>query len=169
MLLRCVACNGDLKEGAEVHRIPPTERVLLGEKSGVLGIYPQGETVPPENQDIIHHNYSCYEKYFSPMDNPFLYDSITKEMGEMMEKEIREEVREELASQFEDLKEMVGQKNFNFCVDCWANLEPDEPPVCLWCKRPDHVWMHQKLQGTVLCCTACNKYWDDREDELPPP
>jgi hypothetical protein len=98
-----------------------------------------------------------------------MYDSIVKSVADEREKDIRDEVRDEFSQQFEVVKEMISEQRFNFCVDCWANIEEDEPPYCLWCKATDYVWMHQKPQGMIFCCTRCNKYWDDQEEELDPP
>jgi hypothetical protein len=164
--MRCAACRVEFKHGDEVQRVPPIERALRGEKSGVLGIYPMSPEVAVEDQDLLHNNYSCYEQYFSPLDNPFMYDALAKVVECEKEGEIYDEVREDFTTKFEMVKEMVGEQNFNFCVECWADLEVKEPPVCLWCKSPDFVWLHEKLQGTILCCTRCGKYWDDQEEEL---
>lgn len=168
MPIRCAACRKDFQDGDDVQPVPALERVLRGEKSGALGVYPQGETVPHDEQDFIHHDYHCYEMFFSPTEG-FLYDSVIKQMGEEWGDTNKDEIREEYSQKFEEVKEMIGQQNFQFCVECWAELDADEPPVCLWCKSPDFVWMHQKPQGMIFCCTRCNKYWDNEEEELEPP
>ena len=186
--MQCAACRKEFQEGDEVQRVPPLEVVLRGEKSGILGIYPykgggirfdsldmthhdprRDEEGGIDSLDFVHHNHRCYEKYFSPVDNPFLYDAIAKLVETEKEEQIREEIREELRDRFDTIKEMISDHQFNFCVDCWANLDEDEPPYCLWCKSPDNVWMHQKPQGMILCCTACNRYWNDQEEELAAP
>lgn len=165
---KCSSCNQAFHEGDEVQRVPPLEVVLRGEKSGELGVYLTGDQTPLEDQEILHHRYGCYEKYFSPMENPFLYDTLANQVYEEKEGEFREEIRDEFASRFEEVKEMISSQNFNFCVECWKELEEDEPPYCLWCKSPDFVAMHQKKQGLTFFCAPCNKYWDDQENEISP-
>jgi hypothetical protein len=164
----CVACRKQFHDGDQVQRLPPLEEIRRGEKSGLLGAYPLDNT-PEDDQDLVHHDFGCYEIFFSPADNPFLFDAIVKQVEEARESEIRDEIRDELATKFEEVKEMISERNFNFCVDCWANLDEDEPPYCLWCKDTQYVWMHQTPQGMILCCTRCNKYWNDQEEELSPP
>lgn len=164
---RCAACNQPFHEGDEIQRLPPLELALRGEKSGELGIYSTREgQVDYDDQDLVHHKYGCYEKYFSPLDNPFLYDSIANRVYEEREEQFKDEVREEFAQKFEEVKEMISEQKFSFCVECWKELEEDEPTYCLWCKSPNFVCMHQRRQGMTFFCAPCNKYWDDQENEI---
>jgi len=169
MQKKCASCHQEFREEDEVQRVPPLEKVRRGQKSGELGVYPSTDKVHPDDQDLLHNKHGCYEKFFSPMDNPFLYDAISNRVYIEREDQIREEVQEEMMNRFDEVKEMISERKFNFCVDCWADLEEDEPPVCLWCKSPDYVWMHQRRQGMMFCCTRCNKYWNDQEEEMDPP
>lgn len=170
---KCAACHKEFVAGDDVQPIPSIEVVQRGAKSGVLGIYKKEATVGSEVSDYVHHQYGCYEKYFSPMDNAFmfesLHDTIVERVYKEREEEIRSEVIDEFEIRFEEIKKMISEKKHSFCVDCWAELEEDEPPACIWCRSQNYVWMHQKRSGMIFCCTRCNKYWDDEENELDSP
>lgn len=136
---RCCACRQTFAAGDEVVTFY-LERVLQGEKSGLPGFYEHPQS-PDNSTDHVHFNYSCLEKCFSPIENPFMYDSI----ADQVRREILEEERE---------------------VDEFAIEDVQDPPFCLWCKREDSVWLQERRGGTVYCCLVCNKLWDDEENEL---
>ncbi len=161
----CAACKHPFKLGDKVQRVPPLEEIRKGAKSGELGTY-SIDNISPIDHDLLHNSHGCYETYFSPMENPFLYDGIAQEVYSELEGQLREEIKDELSAQFEQVKEMIAEGNHNFCVDCWAMVEEDKPPTCLWCESPDAVWMHQKKQGMIFWCSRCNRSWNDQDIEI---
>lgn len=138
---KCCACSREFANGDRVVTFY-FEKVMRGEKSGELGFYDDNQ-YPDNSVDRTHFNYSCLEKCFSPMDNPFMYDAI----AEMVRKEIREDE--------------TDRDEYEVSI-----MDYDEPPYCLWCKREDTVWMQQQRDLHIYNCIACRKLWDQNEDEL---
>lgn len=167
--LRCAGCNQEFLQGDEVQPVPQILRYLRGMKSGAMGLY-QHENFPEAEPDYVHWRHSCLEKFFSPIENPYMYDGLVAKLRGDLKLELRDEHEE----QFALVKEMIGEGNHNFCVECWTELEDadipllerEEPPKCLWCKHTDQVWMQQKPGGLIFYCFRCSKMWDDYENEM---
>lgn len=135
---KCLACSKEFTIVDRVVRVN-LEIVRRGEKSGLLGFYEDSQSPDDER---IHFTYSCIEKYFSPADNPFMYDSIAAE--------VRKEIYEDEKSREDDI----------------PLADPDDPPYCLWCKREDTVWMQIQRDMYIYNCLACRRLWDHNEEEL---
>ena len=159
--MRCAYCRGEIPEGTAVQRIPPLEQLLMGRKSGVLGLYPHPEH--NDEEDVLHP--ACCGAYFDPESNPYIQEQILMDVRAEVEDEIREEIKEEYREKFES----AGPTRY--CAECWEELEEGdgqepEEPMCPWCKTPEHVWEKSTANGVVYCCTRCRKYWDSEEQEL---
>lgn len=138
---KCAACNKVFAYGDVVITFY-FEQVMAGEKSGALGFYEHNNS-PDQAVDHVHFTYSCLEKCFSPMDNPFLYDQVAAL--------VRQEIIDDERESFDD------------------DLPPinvEDPPFCLWCKREDTVWKQTSREMIIYNCIACQKLWDDEEDEM---
>lgn len=138
---KCIACGKSFANG-DVVLTYFLEKVMAGEKSGLLGYY-EHVSFTEQYVERLHFTYGCIEKAFSPVDNPFLFDIV----AESIRREIYEEEREK--DEF-DLPMVIEE----------------EPPFCLWCKREDTVWMHQRRDVHIYNCLACSKLWDHDEDEM---
>lgn len=145
--MQCASCEGAFEDGDEV-LVFYLQSARPGEKSGLLGLYEHSQ-YPGDTEDYIHFRYSCIEKAFSPVDNPFLYDSIVSSIRKEVEADIREEVETEL-----DIQDDLPQ------------LYEEDPPLCIWCKRRDTVWVQYRLGGIFYFCPPCHKMWDDEENEV---
>ena len=164
MQRKCSACRVEFLPDDLVQRVPPVAQVKRGTKSGLLGIYSTEDT-PEEEWDVIHATRKCIELFFSPEEHQVIYDDVVYEI----KKDLEPEIRQSWADKFEVVKEMVREKNFNFCIECWTQLEEDELPYCIFCKNTDSVWTQHKEPGSVMYCTRCSRYWDDQDEELPGP
>ena len=103
-------------------------------------------------------------RYFDPDDNPHVYDQETAEMREQLEAQIREELREELQTKFERVMTLIGEENYNFCVDCWDEVEDEEVvDTCPWCHFRGEVWTKIVAQGDVKFCGSCRRHWKDED------
>ena len=163
--MKCAYCRGEIPEGTAVQRIPPLEQLLVGRKSGALGLYPHPEHEKDE-EDVLHP--ACCGAYFDPESNPYIQEQIMMDIRGELEDEIREEIKEEYKEKFE----LRSNNPTRYCVECWDELEDSvliqEPgePMCPWCKTHDNVWERTVGNDTVFCCTRCGKYWDEDEKEL---
>lgn len=158
--MQCPVCRMPIEAGQQVQRMPPPERAHLGQKSGILGVYPDKGFEGVE-EDFVHYPHCCME-YFDPEGNPYIYDQRRDEL----EENLREEIREEFNEQFEQVKEFLGENNWNFCVNCWDSVQEEEPLMCIFCKRHECVMELKKLSGTVYYCMLCQRWWDENEQEL---
>lgn len=149
MTEKCCACRKEFKDGEEVVTFY-FERTKIGEKSGLVGFYAH-PNYPDDSIERVHFTHQCLEKCFSPMDNPFLYDSIVHKIRSEVEEDLRQEIYDEISIEFDE----------DIVIP-----DVDDPPYCLWCKRRDSVWIQIRNQGYFYACTACNKYWDQDENEL---
>jgi DNA-directed RNA polymerase subunit RPC12/RpoP len=162
MNLKCTHCGRDIPEGGDVQRVPPPEKLLVGLKSGALGLYPHPDH-QGEPDETLHPE--CCPDFFDPENNPCRMEQLLMEIRESLVEEVREEVREEYREKFES-----GHES-RYCVECWEELEADddqEPgePMCPWCKTPEFVWEKSTPSGVIYCCTRCGKYWNEEEEEL---
>lgn len=139
---KCCACSREFANGDRVVTFY-FERVLAGEKSGALGYY-EDYQYTEQAVDRVHFLYPCLEKCFSPVDNPFMYDFLA------------DQVRREI---YEDERNNDDDHDIPFQMD-------DDPPYCLWCKKEDTVWLQQQRDMWIFFCNACNKLWNQDEDEL---
>lgn len=147
---KCAGCGKGFSAGDRIVTFK-MERVLKGEKSGILGYYKDNLGViqgsdGPENIDHIHFTPGCLERTFSPAENPFLFDIIASQ--------IRQEIYEEERDRDPD----------TVLPEIPALL--DDPPYCLWCKKVNTVWVHFSEGYPIYNCLACGKLWDHEEDEL---
>lgn len=140
MTEKCCACSKEFVNGDTVVTFY-LERVMTGQKSGVLGFY-DDTRYPDGAMDRVHFSYSCLEKCFSPVENPFLYDVVV------------ETVRKEI---YEDEIEAAD--------DIPITIE-DDPPYCPWCKKEDSVWKQIQRDIHIFHCVVCHKLWDQDETEL---
>lgn len=141
---KCCACSKDFSNGDRVVTFY-FEKVSAGEKSGTLGFYDDNQY--PENAvDRVHFIHGCLEKCFSPVDNPFMYDTL----AELVRQEIYEDERDH--KDYSDDIPTIGME--------------EELPFCLWCKREDTVWLQMKPDMYIYNCLACQKLWDHEENEL---
>ncbi len=162
--MRCPVCSEPIQNGQTVQRIPVPEMVMQGAKSGQLGCYAhsgfQGQT-----EDIVHYP-ECCMGFFSPDDNPYIYDQVTETLREELRRELLSEMREEFKDKFQRVQQLAGEGRV--CTECWDELEGEEEnPMCIFCKRPETVWQQTAWNGgKVFFCSACQKYWDQDEQEL---
>lgn len=145
-MIKCYGCGKGFA-AADVMVEWSLVRALLGEKSGVLGVYPHQHN-PDNEKDYIHTDPSCLEASFSPMvETSFMWDIVADQARQII-------IEEERATDPDDYPELSVE----------ALLE--DPPYCLWCKRKDSVWMHFSLAYPVSYCFGCMRFWDHDEDEL---
>lgn len=137
---KCCACSKEFVSGDSVVTFY-LEKVLAGEKSGVLGFY-DDDRYPDREVDHVHFSHNCLEKCFSPIENPFLYDTVVES--------IRKDIYEDEADSVDDIP---------------INID-DDPPYCLWCKREDTVWKQIQRDLHIFNCIACSRLWDQDETEL---
>ncbi len=145
---KCCGCNKEFVAGDNVLTFY-MERVLKGQKSGVLGFYESANSLGTENEgniDHVHFLPGCLELAFSPPDNPFMFDVLAEQVRQKI---YEEESERDPADILPTLPEML--------VD---------PPYCLWCKRTDTVWLHTDKGYPIFNCLACKKLWDQDDDEL---
>lgn len=143
----CAACRKPFADGDDAVTFY-FEKAKIGEKSGILGFYTH-PNYPGDYIDRIHFNYACVEKCFSPADNPFMYDVIVNKIRLEVTDDIRQEAYDEINIELED-----------------GFPDIDDPPFCLWCKKREPVWIQIRSNGYIYTCTACQKYWDQDENEL---
>lgn len=149
---KCCGCGKGFAAGDQVVTFR-MERVLRGEKSGVLGFYNNHQHLggygTSEELLVVDHSHftpGCLELTFSPMENPFMFDLLA---NEVRQKIYDEESELDPAEILPDTPELL-----------------ENPPFCLWCKRTDSVWAHFDKGYTIYNCLHCKKLWDHDEDEL---
>lgn len=130
--MHCPVCAGEILLGEEVQVIPAPMLLLLGPKSGQPGLYPNPQWSQDDRYEV--HYPRCCIGFFSPDENPFIFDQITENMRHDLEAEIREELEERYQAMFDDVIMKVNEGKKEFCQECWAELEeceeepgPDNP------------------------------------------
>jgi Zn finger protein HypA/HybF involved in hydrogenase expression len=172
--MRCTYCRKDILPTQEAQRLPPPELVLVGPKSGLVGLYPHPQ-YQGEEEAVIHHPHCCMP-WFDPGDNPRIFDRLQDELREKIVKDVQDEIREEFQDRIERVWVMIGEGNLNFCGHCLEELEeePEGPefeeppgePDCLFCKSNTYVWEKTTPEGVIYHCGQCRKYWNEEEEEL---
>ncbi len=148
---KCCGCGKGFAAGESVITFR-MERVLRGDKSGVLGFYNHHQylgvrnTEDPQIVDHAHFTPGCLERTFSPVDNPFMFDVLADQVRQQIYDEESEKDPSEIMP---DLPELL-----------------EDPPYCLWCKRTDTVWMHFNKGYPIYNCLSCKRLWDHEDDEL---
>lgn len=148
---KCCGCGKGFAAGDQVVTFR-MERVLRGDKSGILGFYNNHQQLGGYGNeemmviDHVHFAPGCLERAFSPMENPFMFDMLADQVRQQI---YEEEAERDPAEILPELPELL-----------------EDPPYCLWCKRTDTVWMHLDKSYPIYNCIACNKLWDHEEDEL---
>lgn len=153
---KCCGCGKPFAAGDHVVTFR-MERVLRGERSNILGFYKStlirdnvsvlyGSEGPEDGIDHVHFTPGCLERTFSPIENPFMYDMLADEVRQRI---YDEESEMDPAEILPELPELI-----------------ENPPMCLWCKKTNTVWMHVDKGYPIYNCLACRKLWDHEEDEL---
>ena len=108
---RCDHCRREFQEGDATQFLPSPERVLLGQKSGVLGFY-QHESYQPADAIRVHFP-ACFIASANPDENPYLYDQLMDDDRAQLEDEINEEVKERYKERYDRVRKQIADGDFS--------------------------------------------------------
>lgn len=130
--MKCSYCGMPFEAGQKAYVVMPMVQVLMGPKSGLLGIY--SEHAQEAEPDLVHvvppipDAIPCIIGFFDPEWNSEMWDQIVGQMREDVEAELRPELREEFEAKISNLTDIVERRGgeIPYCVECFDEVETEE-------------------------------------------